>query len=84
MLPGRAVGPTGHILTVEPDPAAAALLHHNLERNRCANITRIREATGAARAVARRCAKFRVDTATLRAGLPFEVAFFARSVRGIP
>jgi FkbM family methyltransferase len=46
MLLARAVGPTGRVLTVEPDPTAADLLQANLEHNRCANITLIREAAG--------------------------------------
>jgi FkbM family methyltransferase len=34
----RAVGPTGTVHAFEPDPANAALLRRNVERNRCPNV----------------------------------------------
>ena len=42
----RAVGPTGHVIAVEPDPENLALLRRNLESNGCANVTVIGEALG--------------------------------------
>lgn len=35
----RAVGPTGHVFAMEPDPANAAALRENLERHGVANVT---------------------------------------------
>ncbi|MDP1891103.1 MAG: FkbM family methyltransferase [Gemmatimonadaceae bacterium] len=46
MLLARGVGSAGHVLSVEPDPAAAELMRANLERNRCANVTLVRAVAG--------------------------------------
>lgn len=46
MMLARAVGPTGGVLTVEADPAAADLLQANLRRNGFTNVTLVREAAG--------------------------------------
>lgn len=35
----RAVGPTGRVVAVEPDPENVALLRENLEKNGCHNVT---------------------------------------------
>lgn len=43
----RAVGPTGVVLAVEPDPGNYALLETNLERNGCENVIRLPSAFGA-------------------------------------
>ena len=39
----RAVGPTGHVLAIEPDPANAAALRENIQRHALNNVT-VREA----------------------------------------
>lgn len=46
MLLARAVGAAGHVLSVEPDPAAADLMRANLDRNQCANVTLVRAVAG--------------------------------------
>ena len=46
MLLARAVGSAGHVLSIEPDPAAADLMDANLERNGCANVTLVRAVAG--------------------------------------
>ena len=48
----RAVGSAGHVVTIEPDPAAADTLQANLARNGVTNVTLVRAAVGdAARSV---------------------------------
>lgn len=42
----RAVGPTGHVIAVEPDPENLALLRRNLQFNGCTNVIVIVEALG--------------------------------------
>lgn len=42
----RAVGPTGRVIAVEPDPENLALLRRNLQHNGCTNVIVIGEALG--------------------------------------
>jgi FkbM family methyltransferase len=42
----RAVGPSGRVIAVEPDPDNLALLRRNLQQNGCANVTVLEEALG--------------------------------------
>lgn len=49
----RAVGPTGRVLAVEPDPETVEILARNLERNGCANVSIARVACGAEDGTAR-------------------------------
>ncbi len=42
----RAVGPTGKVIAVEPDPDNRALLERNLQHNACTNVTVLEEALG--------------------------------------
>lgn len=46
MMLAKAAGPTGRVLTIEADPAAADLLQANLRRNGLSNVTLLREAAG--------------------------------------
>ena len=42
----RAVGPSGRVIAVEPDPDNLALLRRNLQANGCTNVTVVEEALG--------------------------------------
>jgi FkbM family methyltransferase len=42
----RAVGPSGRVIAVEPDPDNLALLRRNLQQNVCSNVTVVEDALG--------------------------------------
>jgi FkbM family methyltransferase len=48
LLAGRAVGPTGRVLAIEPDPQNFELLAENLRANRAGNVSPVNVALGAA------------------------------------
>jgi FkbM family methyltransferase len=53
VIGSRLVGPSGRVITVEPEPANAAVLRENIRRNGCANAELLEIAAGAADGTAR-------------------------------